>query len=192
MKDVIQSVRSFNRETMSARDITTPESPLGIRDTMFKKSGNEIILSAVVQFKKGESAAIQKAIAERQAYRHERHPLEYPNIGSMFKNVPLDVVCEKESEEYAKAVQDGKFAYQESEFTVKTDPFPVISAAKLISESGVRGAVSGGAMISEKHPNFIVNTGGATAADVKNLIALMKAAVAEKFSITLEEEPEIL
>jgi UDP-N-acetylmuramate dehydrogenase len=71
---------------------------------------------------------------------------------------------------------------------IKTDPFPLIPAAHLISEAGLRGVSRGGAMISAKHPNFIVNALNASAKDVRDLIALVKNKIKEKFSINLEEE----
>ena len=61
-------------------------------------------------------------------------------------------------------------------------------AGKLIEECGLKGTKVGGAKISEKHANFIINTGSAKAADVKALIDLMKQKVKEKFGIDLEEE----
>jgi len=61
-------------------------------------------------------------------------------------------------------------------------------AGRLIEECGLKGKRIGGAKISEKHANFILNEGSATASDVKALIDLMKKSVKEKFSIDLVEE----
>jgi UDP-N-acetylmuramate dehydrogenase len=52
----------------------------------------------------------------------------------------------------------------------------------------LKGISFGGAMISPKHPNFIVNVLGATCADVRGLIELMKDRVKEKFGVVLVEE----
>lgn len=65
-------------------------------------------------------------------------------------------------------------------------------AAKLIDECGLKGKKIGGAMISNKHANFIINTGGASAADVKELIMLAKKEVFDKFNLELETEIEIV
>ncbi|MFA6376693.1 MAG: UDP-N-acetylmuramate dehydrogenase [Candidatus Paceibacterota bacterium] len=65
-------------------------------------------------------------------------------------------------------------------------------AAKLIEDCGLKGRISGGAQVSEKHANFIVNLGGAKAEDVKNLIAQIKSAVKEKFNVAMKEEIEIV
>jgi UDP-N-acetylmuramate dehydrogenase len=56
----------------------------------------------------------------------------------------------------------------------------------------LRGVSFGGAMISAKHPNFIVNALGATADDVQHLMALAKSEVKRKFGVILEEEVQIV
>lgn len=61
-------------------------------------------------------------------------------------------------------------------------------AAKLILESGLQGYTVGGAQISTKHPNFIVNLGSATYNDIRSLIEHVKKEVEEKTGILLEEE----
>ena len=65
-------------------------------------------------------------------------------------------------------------------------------AARLIEACGLKGRVEGGAMISGKHANFIVNTGGARAADIEALIELAHSAVNDKFGIDLEREVRIV
>jgi UDP-N-acetylmuramate dehydrogenase len=65
-------------------------------------------------------------------------------------------------------------------------------AAKIIEDCGLKGRSAGGAQISEKHANFIVNRGNAKADDVLALIAQIKAAAKEKFAVDLKEEIEIV
>jgi UDP-N-acetylmuramate dehydrogenase len=65
-------------------------------------------------------------------------------------------------------------------------------AARLIEACGLKGTRSGGAMISDKHSNFIVNTGGASAADIEALIEMARAAVRAKFGVELEREVKII
>ncbi|MEX0616530.1 MAG: UDP-N-acetylmuramate dehydrogenase [Candidatus Woykebacteria bacterium] len=61
-------------------------------------------------------------------------------------------------------------------------------SGELIEKSDLKGTKIGGAKISEKHGNFIINEGNATASDVKDLIDLMKKTVKDKFGVNLEEE----
>jgi UDP-N-acetylmuramate dehydrogenase len=65
-------------------------------------------------------------------------------------------------------------------------------AARLIEACGLKGHVMGDAMISDKHANFIVNRGGARAADIEALILLAEQSVKEKFGVTLEREVRIV
>lgn len=65
-------------------------------------------------------------------------------------------------------------------------------AGKLIEGCGLKGKKIGGAKISEKHANFIINEGDATASDVKALIEMMKKSVKEKNNIDLQEEVRYL
>ena len=65
-------------------------------------------------------------------------------------------------------------------------------AGRLIEEAGLKGYSIGGAKVSEKHANFIVNTGNATADDVLSLIRHIKNVIFEKRKITLETEVEII
>lgn len=62
------------------------------------------------------------------------------------------------------------------------------SAGFLIDHSGLKGEHVGDAYISDVHANFIINKGAATAADVVQLIELVRAKVKEKFGVILEEE----
>ena len=65
-------------------------------------------------------------------------------------------------------------------------------AGRLIEACGLKGKSVGGAMVSPKHANFIVNTGNATSNDVKNLIKLVHTQVKHKFNVDLVLEQEII
>jgi UDP-N-acetylmuramate dehydrogenase len=65
-------------------------------------------------------------------------------------------------------------------------------AGRLIEAAGLKGFRIGGAEISEKHANFIINTGGAKAADIEGLIAHVRATVMDRFGIELVHEVHIV
>ncbi len=69
---------------------------------------------------------------------------------------------------------------------------PGDSAGRLVQGAGMKGMRRGGAVISTRHANFIENTGGATAADVRWLIEHAQTGVADKFAVTLEPEVEMI
>jgi UDP-N-acetylmuramate dehydrogenase len=64
-------------------------------------------------------------------------------------------------------------------------------AWKFIEKAGLKGLSIGGACVSEKHANFIVNLGSAKAQDIKNLIEKIKKEVYEKLGVTLSEEVDL-
>ncbi len=65
-------------------------------------------------------------------------------------------------------------------------------AARLIELCGLKGKQIGGAQVSEKHANFIVNVGEATAADIENLIGVVRATVAAQTGVDLHPEVRII
>jgi len=185
-KDAVVSVKSLDISGIKPmiRERNNEECEFGYRTSIFKKldatgSGRkEIIVEGVFNLSPGRGKSIQNIINEKIAYRQARQPLEYPNIGSIFKNVAASMV--------APAI------YERAKAVIKIDPFPVIPTAYLLAESGLKGEKFGGAIISPKHPNFIVNLGGARASDIKHLINLAKAKVKDQFGVQLEEEVIIL
>jgi UDP-N-acetylmuramate dehydrogenase len=65
-------------------------------------------------------------------------------------------------------------------------------AGRLIEQAGLKGARIGGAVVSDKHANFIVNEGRATAADIEGLIGYVRARVEQTFGVRLEPEVRIV
>ena len=67
-----------------------------------------------------------------------------------------------------------------------------VPAGKLIEDAGLKGKSIGGAMVSRKHANFIINYNNATGNDIYNLINLVKNQVYEKYKIRLRQEQEFV
>ena len=143
------------------------------RNSIFKQHG-WIILSAKIQFIPGDLVKLQEIANSHIQYRQDRHPLEYPSAGSVFKNVDVATL----QPEVKKVFED----------KIKQDPFPIVPAAWFIIGAGLTGTQVGGAQISKKHSNYIVNVGGAKAQDVLELIALAKEKVKEQYGVELEQE----
>jgi len=177
IKDCVEKVIAFSQKDNKKKEYSQKECQFGYRSSIFKKN-KEIILSAVLSFKKGDAKELKRKVEEKINYRKERHPLEYPNAGSIFKNCPLDKIPENVKERFKDKI--------------KFDPFPILPSAVLIAEAGLIGFKKGGAKISEKHPNFIINFNNATFQDVIYIIKKVKDTVFEKFGVVLEEEIEIV
>jgi len=181
IKNVVKEVVSLDISAPQSKIVkrNNQECDFDYRSSIFKKNkGEEIVLEAVLALERGNKKIMSAIIQKNINYRRENQPLEYPSIGSIFKNVDLKKVS--------------KSRHKNFERVIKKDPYPVIPAAYLICEAGLKGISCGGAMISPKHPNFIVNVLNATSNDVQNLIQLAKKEVKKKFNIKLEEEIEML
>ncbi len=181
MKDSVTEVMSFSPVSKGIVKRDAKACVFGYRSSVFKEKGNrEIVLAATFSLVRAGASAVRYAMYEKIAWRASRQPLEYANVGSIFKNVAWEKVpVELQTREDIKR-------------HMKTDPMPVIPAAFLIDQAGLKGVSCGGAMVSQKHPNFIVNALGATSGHVRQLIALVKHDVYTKFGIMLEEEIELL
>ena len=176
IKDNVLEVVSLDLKSLEEKIRTNSECSFGYRNSIFKSGAgvNEFITHAVLGLTSGNKEEIKEKISQKIEYRVNRHPMGYPNIGSTFKNIPFDSLSPKLQKEFVQYV--------------KTDPFPVVPTTKLLALALLKGKRVGGAMISEKHPNFIVNVDNATSLDVKALIEIAKQAVWEKYGINLEEE----
>lgn len=76
--------------------------------------------------------------------------------------------------------------------SVFRNPDPNHPAGKIIEDLGLKGLTKGGAQISKKHANFIVNIGNASAKDVKELITFIKETVKDEYGIDLKVEQEFV
>lgn len=178
IKDSVVEVQSINLKTGEKIKRSNKECDFKYRWSIFKKNPDEIITSVTLLLKPGKKEEIKKVAEEKIEYRQNRHPLEYPNIGSTFKNIPYDKLPEKLQTEFKSYI--------------KTDPFPVIPTTKLLALADLKGKRMGDAQISDKHPNFIVNLGNAKASDVLALVKIAKETIKNKWGIELEEEILIL
>jgi UDP-N-acetylmuramate dehydrogenase len=102
---------------------------------------------------------------------------------------PLDTIEARTREVTEK--RRGALPSQPNAGSVFKNP-PGQFAGKLLEECGLKGARRGDAEISERHANVIVNRGAARAADVLELMHLMRASVREKFGVELVAEVDVI
>ncbi len=131
--------------------------------SIFQKT-KETILTATFQLSKGDKHTLWQKAEQAVKRRAQTQPLGSPSSGCFFKNISL-----------ADAVRLGT-------------PNRTCSAGYLIDKAGLKGARVGGAVVSDKHANFIINTGQATAADVLSLAQLIQQKVKQKFGVDLKPE----
>ena len=122
----------------------------------------EIVLAAVFKVGQGAPEALRAVARDSLAFRKRTQPLESASAGCIFQNPdPMHDV-----------VPQG---------------IPP-SAGALVDRAGLKNASIGRAHVSTAHANFIVNEGGATAADIRDLIERCKRDVESRFGVRLREE----
>jgi UDP-N-acetylmuramate dehydrogenase len=177
MADSIEEVKFLDMEGNSESKIfKNSKCAFDYRNSIFKQNSNLIILSCVLRLEEGRSEEIKNKIRENIEKRAKNQPKE-PSSGSFFKNPVAENknLIEKFERDMGIKCKDNK-----------------IPAGWLISETGLQGKKIGGAMVSEKHANFIINTGNATAEDVVILSSFIKQQVRDKFGIELQEEVQLV
>ena len=123
-----------------------------------------VLTEAVLRAEKGDPETLHAKMDEQLRKRDETQPTKDRTAGSTFRN-PAGFSS-----------------------TGKTDDTHELKAWKVIDDAGMRGATLGGAQMSTKHPNFLINTGGATAADLEGLGNMVRKKVFQTQSIELEWE----
>jgi len=159
--DHLESVRAVTR----AGDVVViPAAELDLRYRQSTLPEGWVIVEATFRARRGEPAALDARMAEQIAKRDASQPTKERSAGSTFRN-PL-----------------GRSS------TGKADDTHELKAWKVIDDAGMRGARRGGAQMSEMHSNFLINTGGATAADLEGLGEEVRKRVFQASGITLEWE----
>ncbi|KKR03751.1 MAG: UDP-N-acetylenolpyruvoylglucosamine reductase [Parcubacteria group bacterium GW2011_GWC2_39_14] len=145
------------------------ECEFAYRESIFKQNPDWVIAEVVFELSPADFAeeSLHKMDEEWQQ-RCAKQPLDTPSAGCTFKNINFDA---KEHEKYTGWQTNGKLA-----------------AGKFIEEADLKGMKIGGAMISDKHANFIINFDNATADDIVQLISLVKTRVRNQFGVQFEEE----
>ena len=175
--------------------VTNEECEFGYRDSAFKNNGG-VILRAYLQLKKAEpDAHLMKKALEHLQYRNSTQPKGFASSGCIFKNV--DISQQPTDNRQQQLAQKNRTAllehFDKDDEKVKNFlEVGKISAGWLIEQAGLKGKKRGKVEISDKHGNFMLNTGGATADDVLSLIDEVKQEVYTKLGIELEEEVSIL
>lgn len=123
-----------------------------------------VLVEATFESISGDPAELAARMDEQLAKRDATQPTKDRSAGSTFRN-PAGFSS-----------------------TGNADDVHDLKAWKVIDDAGMRGAQIGGAQMSEMHSNFMINTGGATAADLENLGEEVRKRVFENSGITLEWE----
>ncbi len=178
IKDIVEEVLAINLLSKELKIFKNEDCHFSYRSSFFKNNKEWLIVEVKLKLKPNfNSDNLLQIMKEKINYRKERHPIEFPNAGSIFKNINFN---------------EAPINLQELAQTSGVVKGNKIPTAFVIEYLGLKGKTIGGAKISEKHANFIINFNHAKAEDVLNLIALTKETVKKNFNFDLEEEIEIV
>lgn len=144
------------------RAITAQELAFQYRQTVLPEGA--VLISATLRAEAADPDALHDRMKAQLQKRDDTQPTKDRSAGSTFRN-PAGFSS-----------------------TGRADDVQDLKAWKVIDDAGMRGAQLGGAQMSEKHSNFMINTGGATAADLETLGEDVRKKVYANSGITLEWE----
>ena len=159
--DHLVSVRVITRQGL-VKEIAAADLQLAYRSSVLPEGW--VVVSATFHAAKGDPAALEARMLDQIAKRDASQPTKDRSAGSTFRN-PAGFSS-----------------------TGRADDTHELKAWKAIDEAGLRGATLGGAQMSPMHSNFLINIGGATAADLENLGEEVRKKVFQQQGITLEWE----
>jgi UDP-N-acetylmuramate dehydrogenase len=159
--DVLTSAKAVTRD---GRIVTLGPDDLNFRYRQTDLPEGAVLIGASFRAPRGDPKALAERMAAQLAKRDATQPIKDRSAGSTFRN-PAGFSS-----------------------TGRADDVHDLKAWKVIADAGLRGARRGGAQMSEKHCNFLINTGGATAADLEGLGEEVRKKVYDSSGITLEWE----
>lgn len=159
--DVLVSVEAVTR---AGERVTLEAGDLGFGYRHSDVPAGTVVISATFEAPSGDPEALLARMEEQLARRDASQPTKDRTAGSTFRNPVGHSSTGEEGESHE------------------------LKAWKVIDDAGLRGARIGGAVMNEKHPNFLTNEGGATAAELERLGEMVREKVFQISGISLEWE----
>jgi UDP-N-acetylmuramate dehydrogenase len=178
ISDTVSIAETINLKTLKFENFTKKQCQFSLKNSIFKKNKNLIIVSAILEFKKESAEEVKSRIKRFLEYRRTNHPMNFPSAGSTFVNPEVKIKDKKLLEKFPELINYNKRGS--------------VPSGYLIEKCGLAGKKKGNAQISEKHCNFIINLGNAKAKDVLSLMKLAKNKVKDVFGIKLETEIQFI
>jgi UDP-N-acetylmuramate dehydrogenase len=186
IKNVLEwaDVLDIEDRRQGVKRMKVEELEFSYRESLVKRNPNLLVVAAAFRLRPAAPAQLAEAIEEYQdhiAYRKKNHPLNYPSCGSVFKNIT-------DLEKVKKIMKK----WPEIKLQVESRWHGKVPMGYIVQRLGLAGLKAGGAQISPKHANFIVNLGRARFADVIFLIEKVKEAVYQNFHFVPELEVQVV
>jgi UDP-N-acetylmuramate dehydrogenase len=170
LSERVIKVRFYDGENVRVFD--NEQCEFQYRESVFKRYKDWIIFSTELRLDAGNAHALRETADSILKVRNEKFPVTMKCAGSIFKNLLMrELPPSAAAEVPAQAIREGK-----------------VPAAWFLEQVGAKGMLRGDIHVAAYHANLIYNGGAGTAADLRALIEELKARVADRFGIELEEE----
>jgi UDP-N-acetylmuramate dehydrogenase len=174
IQECVETVRLFDGQTI--HEIGNADCKFQYRESVFKHKKESVILSARLTFESADPAELHATADGILKIRNEKYPPSMLCAGSIFKNLIFEelpaVVREKVPE---RVIREGK-----------------VPSAYFLERVGAKGMTQGGIQVATYHANLLYNSGGGTAAQVRELVENLKRRVHDAYRLDLEEEVQYL
>jgi len=158
------------------RSFSNTECRFEYRESIFKQNKDWMILRARFELLPGDAIGLRQRADEIMRIRDTKFPPTMKCAGSIFKNLMVANLPEKAAAQIPpEAIREGK-----------------VASAFFLERAGAKGMRRGGIEVASYHANLIYNTGGGTAADLRDLIVELRERVHGMFAVELEEEVQYL
>lgn len=184
IKDSVYRVETIDINTGVIKVFDNKDLKFSYRNSFIKENKNLIVSTVYFKLEKTDEKGLEEAkkiYKENIDYRNTNHPMDFASCGSVFKNI---VEKEKVEKIISKWPDIKKIA--------ATKWYGKISMGYIIDKLGFSNFTAGGAKVSEKQANFIVNFNNAKFDDVIAIIAKIKEKFFQAFSFYPELEVEIV
>ena len=170
----IVSVRYF--DGTSVQEMGNAQCGFRYRESVFKRRKDWILLSAKLELTPADPRELQAQAESILKIRNEKYPPTMRCAGSIFKNLLLaDLPESVRSRIPERVIREGK-----------------VPSAFFLEQIGAKGMILGGIKVADYHANLLYNQGGGTAAEVHQLIEILKDRVHQSYGLMLEEEVQYL
>lgn len=170
ISELVRTVRFYDGHEVRVFDNAACE--FHYRESVFKRHKDWIIFSTELVMDRADAAELRRISNDIVQLRNEKFPVTMKCAGSIFKNLLVADLPDGLAERVpARVIREGK-----------------VPAAYFLEEVGAKGMTRGDIHVASYHANLIYNGGAGTAADLRAVIAELKARVQQKFELTLEEE----
>ncbi len=170
IQERVESVRIF--DGCIFREFDNAACGFAYRESVFKQHKDWMITSATLRLQPADAAALSNKANGILTIRNEKYPPTMRCAGSIFKNLILNQLPEAVRAQIpAGVIREGK-----------------VPSAYFLEQVEAKGMASGAIRVADYHANLIYNTGGGSAAQLREIIQVLKSRVREAYGFDLEEE----